>query len=147
MLNVYKWYALSKICSNLKIPFVSKIIMYSIRFIFGCYIPYTAEIGTGTKFGYGGIGIVIHNRSIIGTNCVISQGVTIGGTSGKYEVPKIGNDVFIGAGAKIIGPITIGNNTVIAANAVVIKDVPANCLVGGIPAKIIKINININDYK
>ncbi|WP_234816577.1 serine O-acetyltransferase [Bacillus mycoides] len=106
--------------------------------MFGCYIPFTAEIGNGTIIGYGGIGIVIHKRAIIGDKCTISPGVTIGGTLGKSKVPVLGNNVIVGTGAKVIGPVVIGNNVVIGANAVVTKDIPDNCIVAGIPAKIIK---------
>lgn len=76
---------------------------------------------------------------------MIGQGVTIGGKSGWYEVPVIGDDVEINAGARIIGPVRIGNNVIIGANAVVVKDVPDNCVVAGIPARIIKENLTKED--
>ncbi|EKE04301.1 MAG: serine acetyltransferase [uncultured bacterium] len=147
MLNVYNWYKLSRMLYLYNIPVFPKVIKYLIRLIFGCYIPYTAEIGNETLFGYGGIGVVVHDRSVIGKNCVISQGVTLGGTSHKYEVPRLGNNVLVGAGAKIIGPITIGDNAVIGANAVVTKNIPPNTLAVGIPARVIKENIDIRDYR
>lgn len=143
---VYYLYFIAKILSKFHIPLLPKIIQIFIRIFFGCYIPYRANIGKNTILGYGGIGIVIHDRCVIGENCVINSGVTIGGTSHKYEVPIIGNNVLIGSGAKIIGAVVIGNNVVIGANAVVTKDIPDNCLAVGIPAKIIKENINIKDY-
>lgn len=129
------------------IPFLPKLIYYFQRFLFKSSLPASCTIGTGTKLAYGGIGIVIHARAIIGKNCMIGQGVTIGGKSGWYEVPVIGNNVEINAGARILGPICIGNNVIIGANAVVVKDVPNNCIVAGIPAKIIKENISMDDYK
>jgi len=128
------------------VPLIPNLIKWSIRIIFACNLPYTCQIGKNTVLGYGGLGIVIHPRSVIGENCIIAQGVTIGGTSHKYEVPIIGNNVLIGAGAKILGPIKIGSNVVVGANAVVTKDLPDNVLAVGIPAKIIKENINIKDY-
>jgi len=143
---VYYLYLLSRTLFKIHIPILPKIIQILIRFVFGCYIPYTAQIGKKTVLGYGGLGIVIHARCVIGENCVIGTGVTIGGTSHKYEVPHIGNNVLIGSGAKILGPIIIGNNVVIGANAVVTKDISDNILVAGIPAKILKENINIKDY-
>ena len=100
----------------------------------------------GTKFAYGGIALVIHSRAIIGKNCIVGQCVTIGGRSRHYDVPKIGDNVYIGAGAKILGPITVGNNSVIGAGAVVLKDVPENSIIVGIPAKVIKTNINSKDF-
>jgi len=143
---VYYLYLLARILNKIHIPILPKIIQFLIRIIFGCYVPYSAKIGKNTVIAYGGIGVVIHARCVIGENCVIGPGVTLGGTSHKYEVPELGNNVSIGSGAKIIGPVKIGNNVVIGANAVVINDVPSNSLVVGIPAKIIKENININDY-
>ena len=100
----------------------------------------------GTKFGYGGLGVVIHNRAVIGDNCVIDQHVTIGGTSGHYEVPTIGSNVYMGAGSKILGPITIGSNVVIGANSVVINSIPDDCLVVGAPARVVRTGIQMRDY-
>lgn len=82
-------------------------------------------------------GIVIHPKARIGPNCLISQQVTIGvgGTSG---IPKVGGNVNIGAGAKILGGVSIGNHVFIGANSVVLTDVPDNCTAVGVPARIIK---------
>ena len=74
----------------------------------------------------------------IGENCWVNPGVAIGYRDDKGGLPVIGNNVYIGAGAKILGPITIGDNVVIGANAVVSKDVPSDCTVAGVPARIIK---------
>lgn len=71
--------------------------------------------------------------------------MTIGGRNNNPKVPVIGNNVFIGTGAKILGDIHIGNNSIIGANAVVIHDVPDNCSVAGVPAKILHENINIEE--
>lgn len=87
-------------------------------------IPASAQIGEGTEFGYKGIGVIVHKRAVIGKNCIIGTNVTIGGKSGHYQVPRIGDNVDISTGAKILGPITVGDGCVIGANAVVIKDCP-----------------------
>ena len=128
------------------IKLISVIIRLIQQVIFNSYIPHGISIGSGCKFAYGGIGVVIHDRVIIGKNCVLGQGITIGGRSKKYQVPIIGDNVYIGAGARILGDVTIGNNSVIGANAVVIEDVPDNCIVVGVPAKIIRQGINPKDY-
>ena len=106
----------------------------------GVYIPARAKIGKG---------FVIHNFSgifisegMIGRNCTVQQGVTIGGIrpniwKGTPRPPRIADGVYIGAGAKILGDITIGNNVVVGANSVVITDIPDNCTVMGIPARIV----------
>lgn len=129
-----------------KLPVVPKLITYFIRFVYNCYLPYNLKVGKGLVLGYGGLGIVIHDRAIIGEDCHIDQNVTIGGTSKHYKVPVIGNHVYIGAGAQILGPIKIGDNVVIGANSVVVKDVPSGSLVVGVPAKIIKSNVRKADY-
>ena len=129
------------------VPILPKII-WKIQYIFyNCSVPASCTIGKGTKFGYGGIAVVIHSRAVIGKNCMIGQGVTIGGKSGWYEVPVIGDNVHINAGAKIIGPVRIGDNVEIGANAVVVKDVPSNCVVAGIPARILRTNMTDEDRK
>lgn len=115
--------------------------------LFNCSVPASCTIGEGTKFGYGGMAVILHARTKIGKNCIIGSCVTIGGKSGWYEVPVIGDNVEIHSGAKIIGPVRIGNNVIIGANAVVTKDIPDNCVVAGIPAKIIKENITKEDFE
>jgi len=128
------------------IPIIPSLIKILIYLLFGAYIPYEVEIGSGSKFGYGGLGIVLHPRVKIGKNVLIGQQVTIGGKSKIYDVPVLGDNIFIGTGAKILGNLVIGNNVVIGANAVVVKSVPDNCMVAGVPAKIIKEGIQVEDY-
>ncbi len=87
-----------------------------------------------------GTGVVIGETTEIGDDCTIYQGVTLGGTGkdqGKRH-PTLGNNVMVGAGAKVLGPITIGNNVRIAAGAVVLTDIPDNCTAVGIPAKVVR---------
>lgn len=103
-----------------------------------CVVPRRCEIGEGTELGYGGIAVVIHERARIGRNVMISPCVTIGGRSGIHGVPVIEDDVFIGAGAKVLGDIRIGRRAVIGANAVVLESVPANMVVAGVPARVIR---------
>ncbi|KSU68212.1 hypothetical protein AS038_00925 [Arthrobacter sp. NIO-1057] len=111
-----------------------------IRLKFNARVPYTAVIGEGTKLSLSGLGTAIHPDSIIGKNCVIGQNVTLGGRAGKTHPPIIGDNVFIAPGAKCLGG-KIGNNVVVGANAVVLNDVPDNCVVAGVPAKIISTDI------
>src|SRR5258706_15766027 len=104
-----------------KIPIFPKLIYYISYFLFNCSIPTSVIIGTRTRVGYGGMGIVLHGSAVIGNDCLISQQVTVGGRSKVFGVPTIGNYVYIGAGAKVLGAITIGDGSVIGANAVVVK--------------------------
>lgn len=98
-------------------------------------ISSTAEIGGGLIVQHG-YGTIIAPRKI-GKNCWVNQGVTIGYTNDD-DCPTLGDNVTVYAGAKILGDVHVGNNVVVAANAVVVKDVEDNCVVGGVPAKVIK---------
>jgi serine acetyltransferase len=104
------------------------------RNLYGIELPYTAQIGQGVIIEHQH-GIVIHGNVVIGNNCIIRQGVTIGNRymDRPTEAPVMGNNVNIGAGAKLLGKITIGDNVNIGANAVVIHDVPQNSLYVGFP--------------
>ena len=87
-----------------------------------------------------GMGVVIGETAEIGDNCTLYQGVTLGGTGkdvGKRH-PTLGNNVMVGSGAKVLGPLTVGDNSKIAANAVVLKSVPENSTAVGIPAKVVR---------
>lgn len=105
------------------------------------------EIHPGAKIGKGlfidhGMGVVIGETAQIGDYCTLYQGVTLGGT-GKHKGkrhPTLGNNVMVGAGAKVLGPIHIGDNVRIAAGAVVLTDIPDNCTAVGIPARVVRKN-------
>lgn len=122
---------------KLRIPFVPRWISQLGRFFTGIEIHPGATIGSGFFIDHG-MGVVIGETTIIGDNVTIYQGVTLGGTGkekGKRH-PTIGNNVVIGAGAKVLGNIVIGDNSYIGSNAVVIKDVPPNSTVVGVPGRI-----------
>lgn len=108
---------------------------YRILKKYNCILSPNSEIGDNLKLPHP-MGIVIGFDAKIGRNCTIYHQVTVGQKEGKF--PIIGNNVTIYAGAKIIGNIKIGNNSIIGANAVVIKDVPENSIAVGVPARIIK---------
>ena len=118
--------------------FLVKFMALHCTYKYGITIPFTSQIGAGIYIGHFGT-IVVSSLAKIGKNCNISQGVTIGkahrGLRAGY--PVIGNNVYIGPGAKVIGKISIGDNVAIGANCVVIDDVPANSVVVGVPGKIV----------
>ena len=145
-MNLIKLYRIGNACYRRRIPLLPRAIRFLIFLLYNSDVPSRVTIGKHTLFGHSGIGVVIHQKAVIGDHCIIGQGITIGGRSKNPEVPIIGNHVYIGAGARVLGPIKIGNNVVIAPNAVVIKDVEDNCIVGGIPAKVIKEGILMKDY-
>ena len=139
-------YRIGNWCYRNKVPLVPYVLNGLIRFVHNCAIYSQTEIGKGSTFAYGGIGVVIHKRARIGEDCVIGANVTIGGRSKSKEVPIIGNDVYIATGAKVLGSISIGDNCVIGANAVVIEDVPTGCVVVGVPGRISKTGIEAKNY-
>ena len=106
---------------------------------YAAYIEFSASIGPGLYLGHLCF-VVTNTRCVIGENCTLSHGVTIGQTNQRSKtpgVPIIGDRVYLGCGAKILGGIKIGNDAVVAPNAVVVSDVPAGAVVGGIPARVL----------
>ena len=123
---------------KLKLKLLGRIISNISRFLTGIEIHPAVKIGKNFFIDHG-MGIVIGETTVIGDNVSIYQGVTLGGT--KWEKrkrhPSISDNVVIGAGAKVLGPITVGKNSKIGANSVVTKTVPANSVVVGIPARVV----------
>lgn len=120
-----------------KIPILPKVIYYINYFLFNSSIPSSVKIGKDSRFAYGGIGVVIHHSAEIGENVMIGQNITIGGNFSAGEPKIIGNNVYIGAGSKIISS-TIGDNVVIGVNSVIVnKVIPSNVIVVGSPARIV----------
>jgi serine O-acetyltransferase len=119
--------------------FLARIISVINRFLTGVEIHPGARIGEGVFIDHGA-GVVIGETAEVGNNVTIYQGVTLGGTGkdkGKRH-PTIGNNVVISSGAKVLGPFKVGDNSKIGAGAVVLKEVPANCTVVGVPGRIVK---------
>jgi serine O-acetyltransferase len=117
----------------------ARMISQSAKFFTGIEIHPGATIGKGLFIDHG-TGVVIGETAEIGDNCTLYQGVTLGGTGkdiGKRH-PTLGNNVMVGAGAKILGPFKVGDNAKIAANAVVLSEVPSDSTAVGIPARIVK---------
>ena len=144
-------YRISHFLYKRKLFFLARLISQISRFFTGIEIHPGAKIGKGLFIDHG-MGVVIGETAEVGDNVTLYHGVTLGGTgkdTGKRH-PTVGNNVIIGSGAKILGPIVIGDGVKIGANSVVLKDVPANCTAVGIPAKIIYKKsapvIEIKDY-
>ena len=123
---------------NLGLPVIPRLISHFSRFFTGIEIHPGAQIGKGVLIDHG-MGVVIGETAIIGDYALIYQGVTLGGTgkeSGKRH-PTLGENVVVGAGAKVLGNIQIGNDVRIGAGSVVLRDVPSDCTVVGIPGRVI----------
>ena len=130
-------YRIAHVLERLKIPVLPRFFMMVIRGLTGIEIHPAAAIGRGLFIDHG-TGVVIGETAVIGDHVTLFQGVTLGGTGkerGKRH-PTIGNNVVIGAGAKILGNITVGSDAMIGANAVVIRDVPEHSTVVGVPGRI-----------
>ncbi len=121
------------------IPFIPRFISYLTRIITGIEIHPKARIGRRFFIDHGE-GVVIGETTIIGDDVLIYQQVTLGGTGNEHgkRHPTIGNNVIIGAGAKILGNITIGDNTRVGAGSVVIDNVPEHCTVVGVPGRVVQ---------
>jgi len=120
---------LRKFCS-----LIYRILFKLVQIVAGIELPCEVEIGRNFVIDHFG-GIVISGYAKFGDNCRIRNGVVVGlRRVDEPRAPVIGNNVDIGAGAKILGPITVGDNVLIGANAVVIRDVPNDCIAAGIPA-------------
>jgi serine O-acetyltransferase len=123
------------------------VILHKLTEIFcGISIGSTAKIGRRLSIEHHGC-IVIHGDSVIGDDCLIRHGVTLGNSGFKdlYGAPTLGNRVQIGAGAKLLGRISIGDDAIVGANAVVTRDVPDHAIVGGIPARPLTPHTHPND--
>lgn len=121
------------------VPFIPRFISYLTRIITGIEIHPKAQIGNRFFIDHGE-GVVIGETTIIGDDVLIYQQVTLGGTGNEHgkRHPTIGNNVIIGAGAKVLGNITIGDNTRVGAGSVVVDDVPKHCTVVGVPGRVVQ---------
>jgi len=123
---------------NNKMKFLARFVSHVGRFMTGIEIHPGATIGRGFFIDHG-MGVVIGETAEIGENCTLYHGVTLGGTSWAKEKrhPTLGNNVIIGSGAKILGPFTVGDDSKIGSNSVVVKEVPPQATVVGIPGRIV----------
>ncbi len=122
-----------------KCKFLARWLSQTVRQFTGIEIHPGATIGKGLFIDHG-MGVIIGETTVIGDNCTLYQGVTLGGTGkekGKRH-PTLGNNVMVGSGAKVLGPFTVGDNSKIAAGAVVLSEVPPNSTCVGVPARIVK---------
>lgn len=110
-----------------------------VRNVYGIDLPYTVQLGRRVIVEHQS-GIIIHGDSVIGDDCILRQGVTLGNRylDRPFDAPKLGERVNVGAGAKVLGAVQIGDGASIGANAVVLQDIPAGQTAVGIPAKLLK---------
>ncbi|MBF0122446.1 MAG: serine O-acetyltransferase [Candidatus Omnitrophica bacterium] len=138
-LHAIVFHRIAHVLWKMRIPLLPRFISQIVRFVTGIEIHPGAQLGTGILIDHG-MGVVIGETAVIGNNVTMYQGVTLGGTgkeTGKRH-PTLGSNIVVGAGAKILGNITIGDNSYIGANAVVLASVPPNATVVGVPGHVTK---------
>jgi serine O-acetyltransferase len=140
-MGVMKLYRFGRWCYVHHIPILPGVVYRLIFFMYGAVVPLQVDLGEGTTLAYGGCGVVLHSECRVGRNVTISPQVVLGGRCGHGGVPHVEDDVHIGVGAKVLGPIRIGAGSRIGANAVVIEDVPPRCAVAGVPARIVRSDV------
>ena len=129
--RVFRWFHERRIPAQPLRFFIERFI----EIITGISIPAQATIGKGLRIHHFG-GIILHSAAVVGDHCTIYHGVTVGDRGGWGGAPRVGNRVLIGAGAKLIGQIVIGDDSIIGANAVVLSSVPARHIAVGVPATV-----------
>lgn len=140
-LHAMIWYRLAHWLHNHHCRFLARLFSQLAKFFTGIEIHPGAKIGRRLVIDHG-TGIVIGETAEIGDDCLLYQGVTLGGTGkdlGKRH-PTLGNNVMVGSGAKVLGPFRVGDNARIAANSVVLREVPNNATVVGVPGRVVKIS-------
>ena len=140
-------YRVSAFLHRLHVPLLPSLFYLLNRVLFSVVLPPQARIGKNVKFAYLGLGTVVHRNATLGDNVVLGPGVVVGGRSGHSVLPVIEDGAYLGTGAKVLGPVRVGKNSVIGANAVVLFDVPPNCVAVGIPAKVVKTGIAEGAYR
>lgn len=138
-LHAVMWHRVSHFLFKHGLKFLARSVSQLTRFFTGIEIHPGAVIGKGLMIDHG-MGVVIGETAVIGDDCTIYQGVTLGGTGkekGKRH-PTLGNNVVVGSGAKVLGPFSVGDNSKIAAGAVVLSEVPPDSTCVGVPARVVK---------
>lgn len=125
---------------TLRVPLLPDVVAAVGTRMHQCHVDLEARLHPSVELGYGGLGVVVAPGVEIGERSFLSQNVTVEGQPGVAGVPRIGRDVFVGVGAKIVGPVTVGDGAVIGANAVVTSDVAPGAVIAGVPGHELKRN-------
>lgn len=132
--NALSYYRAARKLRALGVPGLPGLLSAVSARLHGTWLDEEAAIGEGVELGYGGVGVVVEPGVQVGQDSFLCQEVTLGRGTGA-GVPRLGRSVTVGAGAKILGPVTVGDGAVIGANAVVTEDVPPGAVIAGIPAR------------
>ena len=137
MPNAIVFYRMARWMYRNNIPLLPEFLQLLIFILYNCRVPYKADIGRDSFFVVKGLGVSLHDNTVIGKNCSIGIGCKTVGKGPYKKVPVIGDKVFLGPGCVIVGPVILEDDVIVAPNAVVTKSVPKGSIVGGIPARII----------
>ncbi|MBA5690092.1 serine O-acetyltransferase [Rugamonas apoptosis] len=132
MIQLFRLYAY---LHRLGVPVLPRCLYVLNRILFAVVLPPSVRVGARVTFAYQGLGVVVHERAVLGSDIYVGAQVVIGGRGGRHEVPVIHDGAFLGVGAKILGPVTIGAGAKVAAGAVVLNDVAPGVTVAGVPAR------------
>lgn len=132
------FYRAAKRLQALRVPLLPEVLVAVGARMHQSHVDLGAELHATVELGYGGIGVVVAPGVEIGEGSFLSQNVTVDGMPGIQAVPRIGRNVYVGSGAHILGPVTVGDGAQIGANAVVTEDVAPGAVVAGIPARELK---------
>lgn len=130
-----------------RLHFLTRMIDGAIRILFAARIPAQADIDRTVHFSHNGLAVVVTKESKIGPGCQIGTHVVLGSNWPEAGGPTLGSNVVVHCGAKILGPVTIGDGAIVAANAVVRTSIPARCLAAGVPAAIKRENLDTERYR
>ncbi len=126
---------------------LSRLVEGLIRLVYGASLPGRAAIGDGVFFHHSGLGVVINGASVIEDGCEIGVHVVLGGRTPLVGAPHLARNVIVHAGAKLIGPIRIGEGSIVAANATVLADMPPHSLIAGSPAEVKHDGLDVEAYR
>lgn len=140
-LHAIWWHRVAAHCWKWGLPLTARVISQLARWLTGIEIHPGAKIGDGLFIDHG-MGVIIGETAEIGNNVTLFQGVTLGGTGKEHgkRHPTIGNNVLVGAGAKVLGSFTVGDNSLIGSNAVLLQPLPDNATAVGVPAEVVRVN-------
>lgn len=144
---IVRLHRLSRALLDWRLRRLSRLVELTIRVVFAARIPADADIDPTVHFSHNALAVVVTKKALIGPRCQIGMHVLLGSRWPLEGGPCLEADVVVHAGAKIIGPITVGEGSVIGANAVVLEDVPPRSLAVGVPAVVKKTHIRIEDYR
>lgn len=145
--GIVRLHKISRRLLDLRLRRLSRLIEHAIRLVYAARIPAEADIDPSVHFSHNALAVVVTKKASIGPRCQIGMHVLLGSSWPLEGGPRLEQDVVVLCGARVIGPITIGQGSVIGANAVVLKDVPPHSLVVGVPGVIKKTGIRIEDYR